>query len=342
VLWGGVFGAVRALRGRGWSLPVLLAIFVALASLMPGAMMMSGTPALGRAAGAGGSTAQAPSGIPQVDITVGGIPLGRLGAIEQGVALASADALVPALGGSIVHLPATPDARIFLGGHVVTAMARRTDVNVDGRQVAMPVPPLVIDGQFYIPVGPLAEAAGYDVRWPGRGGSIAVDPIPAPRLRLSAPAAAADLAEAPPASSAPAAAAAPPTPPAPTVPPAVIPYTGLDLNLMARVVHGEAAGQPTQAKVGVAAVIVNRVRGPGWPKTIAGVIYAPGQFQAVGAPLFEQSPSAADVQAALDALRGADPTGGATFFYNPAQTWSGSWIFTRTTLVTIGAFRFAR
>ncbi len=121
----------------------------------------------------------------------------------------------------------------------------------------------------------------------------------------------------------------------------VIPYTTADLTLMARVVHGEATGQPVTAKLGVAAVIVNRVRDPGWPKTIPDVIYAPGQFQSVGYPLFANAPSQADVQAARLALAGDDPTGGAVYFYAAAQTPSGSPMFDLHTLVVLGAFTFA-
>lgn len=125
------------------------------------------------------------------------------------------------------------------------------------------------------------------------------------------------------------------------VPQSVIPYSAADLMLMARVVHGEATGQPATAKLGVAAVIVNRVRDPGWPKTIPAVIYAPGQFQSVGHPLFESAPSPADIHLARLALEGDDPTGGAVYFFAAARTPSGSPMFELHTLVVLGAFTFA-
>lgn len=302
---------------------------------MPGSGVVGGSlfPEAGATAARAGGP-QCPV-ISNVDVTVNGTPLGLAGAIEDGVALAAVDTLVPALGGALVRTFATPGVRIFLGGNVLTASADIADIRVNGRPVAAAIPPVLVDGHLYLPVQPLAEAAGYAVNWPTATGGIAVNAGPSVRTRLSSPAAAADAAPAP-VSTGP-----PPLPVAP-VPPPIIPYTAEDLNLIARVVHGEAGGQPALAKVGVAAVIVNRVRDPGWPKTIPGVIYAPGQFQAVGYPLFERQPSPVDIEAALQALRGEDPTDGAVYFYNPAQTWRGSWIFTRKTLVTIGAFRFAQ
>jgi len=261
-----------------------------------------------------------------VGITVDGVPLAADATIEQGVALASADALVPAMGGSIVHIPHTPSARIFLGGHVVTAAAQQPTIDVDGRTQAVPVAPLLIGGALYVPVRTLVNDTGYALQWLAKGGVIAVETTPLlARAQLSRPQAATDQRGAG----------------APADPSPVIPYTATDLNLIARVVHGEADGEPMQACIGVGAVIVNRVREGGWAKTIQGVIYAPGQFQAVGYPLFLESPTQQDIQAALAALHGQDPTGGAIYFYAPAQTWHGSWIFTRHTIITIGDFRFA-
>src|SRR5690606_14794420 len=51
-----------------------------------------------------------------------------------------------------------------------------------------------------------------------------------------------------------------------------------DLNLLARLIHGEARGEPYIGQVAVGAVVLNRVRDPRFPNTIAGVIYQPGAF----------------------------------------------------------------
>ncbi|MFZ5986125.1 MAG: peptidoglycan-binding protein, partial [Bacillota bacterium] len=54
-----------------------------------------------------------------------------------------------------------------------------------------------------------------------------------------------------------------------------------DVNLLAHLVHGEARGEPYIGQVAVAAVVLNRTRDSRFPKTIAGVIYQPGAFDAV-------------------------------------------------------------
>ncbi len=59
-------------------------------------------------------------------------------------------------------------------------------------------------------------------------------------------------------------------------------YTHDELMLMARVIYGEAAGEPYIGKVAVGAVVLNRVRSPLFPDTIAEVIYEPWQFSCVG------------------------------------------------------------
>ena len=46
-----------------------------------------------------------------------------------------------------------------------------------------------------------------------------------------------------------------------------------DEQLLARAINGEARGEPYEGQVAVGAVILNRVRDPRFPKTIAGVIY---------------------------------------------------------------------
>ena len=67
-----------------------------------------------------------------------------------------------------------------------------------------------------------------------------------------------------------------------------------DLQLMARAVNGEARGEPYEGQVAVAAVILNRVKSPSFPNSIASVIYQPGAFTAVSdgqinAPIAENS-----------------------------------------------------
>lgn len=51
-----------------------------------------------------------------------------------------------------------------------------------------------------------------------------------------------------------------------------------DLYLLSRMISAEARGEPYTGQVAVGAVILNRVRHPSFPNTIAGVIYQPGAF----------------------------------------------------------------
>ena len=54
-----------------------------------------------------------------------------------------------------------------------------------------------------------------------------------------------------------------------------------DLNLLSRLVYGEARGEPYAGQVAVAAVVLNRVKSSSFPNTISGVIYQSGAFDVV-------------------------------------------------------------
>ncbi|NMB32897.1 MAG: spore cortex-lytic enzyme [Clostridium sp.] len=113
-----------------------------------------------------------------------------------------------------------------------------------------------------------------------------------------------------------------------------------DLNLLAHLVHGEARGEPYTGQVAVAAVVLNRTRDSRFPKTIAGVIYQPGAFDAVADGQINLAPDAAAYKAASDALNGWDPSGGSIYYYNPV-TATSKWIWTRTIVKVIGKHNFA-
>jgi len=114
-----------------------------------------------------------------------------------------------------------------------------------------------------------------------------------------------------------------------------------DVYLLARAVHAEARGEPYIGKVAVAAVILNRVKHPSFPNTIAGVIYQPGAFTAVYDGQINLAPDEEALRAARDALNGWDPTYGAIYYYNPAKATSG-WIWSRPVHIVIGNHRFAK
>lgn len=116
-------------------------------------------------------------------------------------------------------------------------------------------------------------------------------------------------------------------------------YSWDEVMLLARLVYAEAAGEPYTGKVAVAAVVLNRVRSPLFPDTIAGVIYEPWQFSCVGNWMFNSYPSGSAIQAALDALNGWDPTGGALYYFNYNQVWN-PWLWSRPYATVIGQHWF--
>ncbi len=114
-----------------------------------------------------------------------------------------------------------------------------------------------------------------------------------------------------------------------------------DVMLLARVVNGEARGEPYEGQVAVAAVILNRVEDDAFPDTISGVVYQNGAFDAVADGQVNLTPNDSCIRAARDALNGWDPTGGAIYYYNP-ETATNQWIRTRPIICTIGNHVFCK
>ena len=114
-----------------------------------------------------------------------------------------------------------------------------------------------------------------------------------------------------------------------------------DLNLLSRLVYGEARGEPYTGQVAVAAVVLNRVRSSSFPNTISGVIYQKGAFDVVSDGQINLTPNDTAKKAAQDALNGWDPTNGAIYYFNPA-TATNKWIWSRPMTVTIGKHRFCQ
>lgn len=117
-------------------------------------------------------------------------------------------------------------------------------------------------------------------------------------------------------------------------------YQESEVRILARLVSGEARGEPYVGQVAVAAVVLNRVKSPAFPNTISGVIFQTGAFDAVWDGQFDMEPTENSIRAARDALNGWDPTGGCLYYYNPS-TATNSWIWTRQVQLTIGKHAFA-
>ncbi len=114
-----------------------------------------------------------------------------------------------------------------------------------------------------------------------------------------------------------------------------------DLNLLARLVYGEARGEPYTGQVAVAAVVLNRVKSSSFPNTIAGVIYQKGAFDVVSDGQINMTPNSTAIKAAQDAINGWDPSYGSIYYFNPA-TATNKWIWSRPHMVTIGNHRFCK
>ncbi len=114
-----------------------------------------------------------------------------------------------------------------------------------------------------------------------------------------------------------------------------------DLNLLSRLVYGEARGEPYTGQVAVAAVVLNRVKSSSFPNTISGVIYQSGAFDVVSDGQINLTPNDTAKKAAQDALNGWDPTNGAIYYFNPS-TATNKWIWSRPMTVTIGKHRFCK
>ena len=96
-----------------------------------------------------------------------------------------------------------------------------------------------------------------------------------------------------------------------------------DETLLAALVYCEAGNQPYEGQLAVASVVMNRVRSGAYPNTVAGVIYASGQFTPAmnGKVAMQLQKGVPDIclQAAQAAIGGATNVGMATHF----RRWTG-------------------
>jgi N-acetylmuramoyl-L-alanine amidase len=120
-------------------------------------------------------------------------------------------------------------------------------------------------------------------------------------------------------------------------------FTRDEIELIAKVVHAESQGEPFEGKIGVAAVILNRLEHPDFPKSIEDVVYQRNAFTCVRNLHVSAVPDSQAYDAVNEALEGKDPTGSAVFFYNP-RTASNEWIkeTEKQGAITIGNHIFFR
>ena len=113
-----------------------------------------------------------------------------------------------------------------------------------------------------------------------------------------------------------------------------------DVELLTRVIHGEARGENFEGQVAVGAVVLNRLKDPRFPKTIRAVVYQSGAFTAVDDKQIQLDPNDQSYKAAEAALSGQDPTNGALFYFNPRLA-TDRWIKSRSVIKQIGNHTFS-
>lgn len=117
-------------------------------------------------------------------------------------------------------------------------------------------------------------------------------------------------------------------------------YPEEDLFWLASIIYAEAGNESFAGKIAVGNVVMNRVRCPGFPDTICGVIFDRNggvQFEPVLNGTVYNTPTEECYTAAKLAMDGAAPVGECLFFSSVWDCWAAE---TRTYYTTIGRHYF--
>ncbi|GAK10693.1 cell wall hydrolase [Geomicrobium sp. JCM 19039] len=121
--------------------------------------------------------------------------------------------------------------------------------------------------------------------------------------------------------------------------------TSEELDLLARLIHSEAQGEPYAGKVAVGTVVLNRVADDRYPDTIRDVIYEVVNGYYAFSPVLDGTiyePAAEESKLAAREAIAFDGQGqGSIFFYNP-ETATNHWNATREETKRIGQHVFAK
>ncbi|WP_010283229.1 cell wall hydrolase [Bacillus timonensis] len=117
-------------------------------------------------------------------------------------------------------------------------------------------------------------------------------------------------------------------------------------ELLARLVHAEAKGEPYEGKVAVATVVLNRVDSSEFPDSIKDVIYekTPGgsyAFSPVGNDQINKPADEESKRAVDEALSFRGQGEGSLFFFNPDKS-SNQFMMSREVTTVIGNHRFTK
>lgn len=121
-------------------------------------------------------------------------------------------------------------------------------------------------------------------------------------------------------------------------------YTQADVELLARLVTAEAQSEPFNAQVGVAAVVLNRVKDSYFPNNIYDVVYQKidkyYQFTPVENGWINRPATQQARNAVYEALNGSDPSKGALFYFDDSAT--NKWLWSKPILAYIGHMVFVK
>lgn len=117
--------------------------------------------------------------------------------------------------------------------------------------------------------------------------------------------------------------------------------TGVNVDLLSRLIESEAKGESYQGKVAVGQVVMNRIASGQFPNDLHSVVYQQGQFVPASTGAINRPSTNDSVQAANEAISIGGNPNGALYFYN-AQTASSRWLDTRETVSIIGNHTFKR
>ncbi len=118
-------------------------------------------------------------------------------------------------------------------------------------------------------------------------------------------------------------------------------YSNSDVELLGKLISAEARGESYEGQVAVGAVVLNRVKHPSFPDSISGVIYQNGAFSCVNDSNWYAAIADSARRAAIDALNGWDPSGGAIYYYNAKKT-TNAFMHSRPVIKVIGDHRFCK
>lgn len=116
-----------------------------------------------------------------------------------------------------------------------------------------------------------------------------------------------------------------------------------DLIYLARTIHAESRGESLMGKIGVGAVVLNRVESKWYPNTVKEVVKQKSQFEvSSNNTLYTLTPNREAIQAAFMALIGYDPTYNSIYFYNPKTATNLGWTRNIRKTVKLGNHQFGK